>query len=130
MRLRNEADEKNDRLKVSVDTTSVLVDGGYGFGDFMDVLFGSGEETKSIRRRSIIAAKEKRALKARDPLRLNPSHGDFVSDLPYLTVGFSLYKGSVVFCGDLNGNGVSKGQSKEFDDGDIGSKDSYWTWIY
>ena len=88
MRLRNEADERNDRLKASVDTTSVLVDGGYGFGDFMDVLFGSSEETKSIRRRSIIAAKEKRASKAGGALRLNPLHSDFTSDLPYLTVGF------------------------------------------
>ena len=57
-------------------------------------------------------------------LHLNSLHSDFTSDLPYLTVGFSLYKGSVVLCDDLNSNGVSKGKSKEFDDGDIGSKDN------
>ena len=47
IRLRNEADEINTSTKSPADT-SALVDGGYGFGDFMDVLFGSSEETKKV----------------------------------------------------------------------------------
>ena len=55
MRLRNEADERNDRLKASVDTTSVQMEA------MVLRLYGctvwSSEETKSIRR-NIIAARE------------------------------------------------------------------------
>ena len=63
-------------------------------------------------------------MKAGGPLYSKPSHNDLASDIPYLTVGFSLYKGSVIFCDDVNRNEVSEGQANDFDDGNIGKKDN------
>ena len=121
MSLRDEAESARSE-KESGKNLDEYEDGGFGFSDFMDVFFGASEETNKIRRQSIIAVKAKKEQKKNSDQ--NNSNNNAVNQIPYLTIGFSLYKGSMVLLGDDDEFQNTKKTKKNFNYDENGDNDN------